>query len=74
MQATVIRSVLIGAALLFGYGSADKRANDIAVFLAVRGLTRGQFLITTVDRAEADPMGKVFLKPGSGDYHSLRDL
>jgi len=36
--------------------------------------TRGQFLVTTVARAEADPMGKIFLKPGSPDFHSLRDL
>ena len=48
--------------------TAGKRANDLLAYLEERGLTRGQFLVTTVDRACSDPMGKVFGKPGSSEF------
>lgn len=56
------------------FGKPGKRANDIIELLLKRGLTRGQYLVTTVDRACADPTGPVFLRPGRAGVHSLRDV
>lgn len=56
------------------FGAPSKRANDIVELLLDRGLTRGQFLVTTVARAKADPLGPVFLWPGKPGVHSLRDV
>lgn len=46
------------------FGSAGKRANDIIELLTERGLTRGQFLVSTHERICQDPMGPVFAVPG----------
>jgi hypothetical protein len=46
--------------------TAGKRANDILALLEHRGLTRGQFMLSTQKRVLADPMGQVWAVPGRG--------